>query len=270
MKKWYAVIGDPIAHSRSPEMHTRWLDEEKIDASYIPIHLTKEQLAEGVNSLRLLGCSGWNVTVPHKEAIIPLLDAIDPLAEKMQAVNTVVRQADGTLKGYNTDGLGYVRSLEERFPEISKESRVLIIGAGGAAKGIAFAMKQEGYSSITITNRTMERAETLAQSLGKQAMTLDEASEQLDSFDILIQTTSVGMQHSIQGVPLDLANLRSDAIVTDIIYTPKETEFLRLARQKGAKTMNGLGMFIHQGALAFSYWTNRYPDAQSLMNEWNN
>lgn len=270
MKKWYAVIGDPIAHSRSPEMHTRWLKEEEIDASYIPIHLTNDQLAQGVDSLRLLGCSGWNVTVPHKEAIIPLLDEIDPLADKMQAVNTVVRQMDGTLKGYNTDGLGFVRALEERFPEINRTSRVLIIGAGGAAKGIAYAMKQEGYASMTMTNRTFERAELLAQSLGEKAVTLEEASEQLASFDILVQTTSVGMQHARQGVPLDLSHLRSDAIVTDIIYTPKETEFLRLARQKGAKTMNGLGMFIHQGALAFNYWTNRYPNAQSLMNEWNN
>ncbi len=270
MKKWYAVIGDPIAHSRSPEMHTHWLKEEQIDASYIPIHLTKDQLAKGIDSLRLLGCSGWNVTVPHKEAIIPLLDEIDPLAEKMHAVNTVVRQSDGTLKGYNTDGLGYVRSLEERFPTLDRASRVLIIGAGGAAKGIAYAMKQEGYTSVTIANRTLERAEKLAAVLEAEALTLEEASEQLEIFDLLIQTTSVGMQHALQGVPLDLTRLRSDAIVTDIIYTPKETELLRLARQKGAKTMNGLGMFIHQGALAFSYWTNRYPDAQSLMNEWNN
>lgn len=265
MKRWYAVIGDPIAHSRSPEMHTSWFQEEKIDASYIPIHVMPDQLERAVDSLRVLGCSGWNVTVPHKETIIPYLDKLDPLAEKMQAVNTVVRAKDGTLIGYNTDGLGYVRSLEERFPQLKRTAKILIIGAGGAAKGIAFALESKGYIHMTVTNRTLERAEQLASQCQGQALSIKEAEETLDMYDLLIQTTSVGMTHSIGGSPLSLQSLRKETVVTDIIYTPKETEFLRQARLKGASTMNGLSMFIHQGAIAFSHWTGRYPNVERLL-----
>ncbi|HLG26838.1 MAG TPA: shikimate dehydrogenase, partial [Paenisporosarcina sp.] len=125
MKKWYAVIGDPISHSMSPSMHSQWFSDLTIDATYIPVHVKKENLAEAVESLKSLGASGWNVTIPHKEAILPLLDQIDSSAEQMGAVNTVVVEANGTLTGYNTDGIGFVNSLEEAMGTNLKELSIL-------------------------------------------------------------------------------------------------------------------------------------------------
>ena len=162
MKKWYAVIGDPIGQSMSPEMQESWLQENNIDASYIPIHVRAEELEDAVASLKRLGCSGWNVTVPHKSAVIPLLDEIDASAKVMNAVNTVEVLADGTLRGSNTDGAGFVRSLEEVFGTRCQNRNVLIIGAGGAARGISYALQEAGYGPIHFTNRTIEKAHRLA------------------------------------------------------------------------------------------------------------
>lgn len=266
MKKWYAVIGDPIAQSKSPAMHDEWLAGANLDATYVPLHVKKEQLKEAVESLKMLGCSGWNVTVPHKTTILPFLDAVDPMAEKMQAVNTVKVMPDGTLHGFNTDGTGFVRSLEEAFGYENLDGEVLLIGAGGAAHGIAIALESFGYGPITVTNRTLEKAETLARALtGGKAISLEQAEVELDKYNIIIQTTNVGMEHSVGGMPLDPHNVSKDAIVADIIYNPLETMFLRNAKHYGAKTLNGLGMFVHQGATAFELWTEKRPNTQEMI-----
>lgn len=265
MKKWYAVIGDPIAQSSSPRMHDAWLEQLDLDATYVPIHIREGELNEGFESMKRLGASGWNVTVPHKEAIVPLLDRIDPLAQRMQAVNTVVIE-DGAYVGYNTDGIGFVRSLQEAYPEHEK-GNVLLIGAGGAAKGIAFAMQQEGYASLTVANRSVERADALARALGNGARscTLEEAERQFDTFDVVVQTTSVGMNFATAGTPLPVTRVKEGAVVADIIYNPLETEFLRQAKRAGARTLNGLGMFVHQGAESFEKWTGIRPDTKSMI-----
>ena len=161
MKKWFAVIGDPIAQSKSPEMHNAWYEEGNVDATYIPIHVKPEHLQQAVASFKLLGTSGWNVTIPHKQTIIPFLDELDELAEKMGAVNTVVRTAEGKLKGYNTDGPGFVKSLEHAIGTMKRDAPILLIGAGGAARGIAFALQLTGYTNITIANRTVENAQRI-------------------------------------------------------------------------------------------------------------
>lgn len=266
MKKWYAVIGDPIEHSMSPLMHNTWMHAEERDGTYIPLHITKENLAEAFNGMKLLGCSGFNVTIPHKEAIIPLLDDIDPLAQKMGAVNTVVRQLDGTYKGYNTDGLGFVKSLEDAVGTAHKDKKVLVIGAGGASRGICFALAQEGYTKLTIANRTVSKAQAICDELDvpATACSLDEAAEQLDQFGILIQTTSAGLNHSAFSLPLSIEKLSNTAIVADIVYNPLMTPFLAQSQQKGATVVTGLGMFIHQGALAYSYWNDVYPAADTV------
>ena len=178
MRKWYAVIGDPIAQSMSPAMHGAWFDDNAIDAAYIPLHITADKLGQAVEGLKNLGCNGWNVTVPHKTAIIPFLDQLDPSAEQMDAVNTVHVLPDGSLVGSNTDGLGFVRSLEEAYGTECKGKKVLLIGAGGAARGIAFALQTMGYGSITITNRTLEKAEQLAAGLqDANVLSLTEAEQ---------------------------------------------------------------------------------------------
>lgn len=263
MKKWFAVIGDPIAQSMSPTMHEAWLHQNEVDASYIPIHVPRGTIEEAVRSLKTLGCSGWNVTVPHKEAIIPYLDEIDPLAEAMQAVNTVVVK-EGRLHGYNTDGVGFVASLRETFPEVSTDATILIVGAGGAAKGISYALHQDGFRNMTIANRTYETAEQLSKQLKVAAMTLKEAEQQLAQFDIIVQTTSVGMVHSQEGSPLDVSRLKRGTIVADIIYNPLQTELMKQAEALGGKTMNGIGMFVHQGAIAFQHWLDIQPDTEQM------
>ncbi|MFC5591085.1 shikimate dehydrogenase [Sporosarcina soli] len=266
MKKWYAVIGDPIAQSMSPGLHGAWFDDNAIDATYIPLHIQAEKLEQAVESLKSLGCNGWNVTVPHKNAIIPFLDRLDPSAEQMGAVNTVHVLPDGILVGSNTDGLGFVQSLEEAYGEQCKGRKVLLIGAGGAARGIAFALEHMGYGPIVITNRTVEKAQQLAANLeGASAQSLAEAEETLADYGLIVQTTSVGMNFAQEGMPLNPKNIAADAVVADIIYNPLETEFLEQARNNGAKTLNGVGMFVHQGALAFQKWTGIRPATEKTI-----
>lgn len=261
MKKWYAVIGDPIAQSMSPGMHETWFTDNKIDAAYIPIHVTTDRLREAIEGLKNLGCSGWNITVPHKSAIIPFLHQLDPSAEQMNAVNTVHVLEDGTLVGSNTDGKGFVRSLEEAYGKQCKDKKVLIIGAGGAARGIAFALHSAGYGPIFFTNRTLEKAEQLAIDLSNSiVLSVAEAELSLSEFGLIVQTTSVGMNFAKKGMPLNPENLSEGTVVADIIYNPLETEFLTEARKRGARTLNGVGMFVHQGALAFETWTDIRPE----------
>lgn len=266
MKKWFAVIGDPIEHSMSPAMHNQWFTEENLDATYLPIHVLPEKLEDAIKSLKLLGASGWNVTIPHKTTIIPFLDELDVMAEKMGAVNTVVRQADGKLKGYNTDGLGFVRSLEEAIGTTHRDGNVLLIGAGGAARGIAFALQHTGYRSITIANRTVANAEQICTELGDQAkaVSLKEAEATLGDYDILIQTTPAGLKNGTLQLPFELDQLTTKAIVADIVYNPLMTPFLQVAEQRGATVVTGLGMFVHQGALAFNYWLGQFPNTTSM------
>lgn len=266
MKKWFAVIGDPINHSKSPNMHGIWFDEMNIDAAYIPVHVKSEDLKNAVSSLKILGASGWNVTIPHKQTIIPYLDELDPLAEKMGAVNTVLHLPDGRLKGYNTDGAGFVHSLEEVIGTDKKNLEVLLIGAGGAARGIAFALQQYGYHNLTVTNRTVSKAEEIVTELGEgQALTIGEAEQSLDKFGIVIQSTSAGLGNSEFKLPLSLEKLQEGAIAADIVYNPLMTPFLLEAQMKDAKIVNGLGMFVHQGAIAFNYWLEQYPNTNNMI-----
>lgn len=265
MKKWFAVIGDPIAHSKSPFMHNAWFQEMGIDAAYIPIHVKSEHLKEAVSALKLLGASGWNVTVPHKEAIIAFLDEIDPMAVKMGAVNTVVRTKDGKLKGYNTDGAGFVHSLEEAVGK-NREKKVLLIGAGGASRGIAFALKEYGYQQVDIANRTVSKAQAIIEELGEgTSLSLDEAEKRLDQYGIVIQATSLGLSTGEKKLPFSLDRLQKETIVADIVYNPLMTPFLTEAEKRGAIIVTGLGMFVHQGAIAFHHWLGQYPDTENMM-----
>ncbi|MGE7687921.1 shikimate dehydrogenase [Lysinibacillus sp. NPDC097214] len=266
MKKWFAVIGDPIEHSKSPAMHNAWFEDLSIDAAYIPVHVSSENLESAVAGLKTLGASGWNITIPHKTAIIPYLDELDELAEKMGAVNTVVRTKEGKFKGYNTDGVGFVRSLEEAVGKSHKDKPVLLIGAGGAARGIAFAMQQQGYTNLTIANRTVANAKAIVDEMGiGNAISLAEAEESLADFGILVQMTSAGLATGNFSMPFSLERLVEGAIVADIVYNPLMTPFLKAAEEKGATVVTGLGMFVHQGAIAFEHWLDEYPNTNSMI-----
>lgn len=261
MKKWYAVIGDPIAHSLSPFMHEIWFEENNIEASFIPIHVEPSNLKQACESLQLLGASGFNVTLPHKQTIIPLLDGIDDTASKMIAVNTVIRNGRN-LNGSNTDGDGFVQSLLTADPLF--DSKILLVGAGGAARGISFALKRAGFEDVTITNRTYRRAEELAEETASKPMIKAKAEQKLDGFDIIIQTTSVGLAED-EALPISLENVRSGALAADIVYNPIDTPFLKKAEEKGCRTLNGVGMFVYQGAIAFEKWTGIKPDTENMI-----
>ena len=266
MKKWFAVIGDPIAQSKSPEMHNAWYEEENVDAAYIPVHVKPEHLQQAVASFKLLGTSGWNVTIPHKQTIIPFLDELDELAAKMGAVNTVVRTAEGKLKGYNTDGPGFVKALEQVIGTSKRDAPVLLIGAGGAARGIAFALQLIGYSDITIANRTVANAQQIIDEMSEgRAISLEDAEKNLDAFQIFIQTTPAGMSTGDFDLPFSLEKFPAGAIAADIVYNPLMTPFLQAAEQKGATIVNGLGMFVHQGAIAYEYWLGHYPNTNAMI-----
>ena len=267
LKKWFAVIGDPIQHSKSPHMHSLWYEKCSIDAAYIPIRVEREHLKEAIASLKLLGASGFNVTIPHKESIIPFLDELDPMAQKMGAVNTVVRTDEGRLKGYNTDGAGFVKSLELAIGDGHRDKPVLIIGAGGAARGITFALASAGYKNLTVANRTVEKAEAIVREIGLgKAVSLKEAESQLSQYKIFIQTTPAGLHHGEFDLPFSMDEFPKQAIACDIVYNPIMTPFLQAAEKKDSQIVDGLGMFIHQGAIAFEHWLGVYPPSEVVLN----
>jgi shikimate dehydrogenase len=261
MKKWYAVIGDPIAHSLSPLMHDTWFEQHGIDAAYIPIHVEPSQLEKSFEAMKVLGVSGFNITLPHKQSIVPLLGRLEESAMQINAVNTV--NFDGTRYiGSNTDGDGFVRSM--LIHPVDKASKVLLIGAGGAARGIAHALKRAGFTDVTITNRTFRRAEELAAETGGAAVTLAASEERLNEFAVIIQTTSVGLATG-EALPISLEQVNEGTLVADIIYNPLETPFLKKAEEKNCITLNGVGMFVYQGAIAFEKWTGIQPNTEKMI-----
>lgn len=263
----YSVIGDPIRQSKSPVMMNCAFRESGINGIYTAFHIRSEQLADFVAGVRAMGIRGVNVTIPHKLDIMPLLDEIDESAQAIGAVNTIVNEG-GNLIGYNTDGLGYVRSLkEEAEPELGGK-RVLIIGAGGATRGIIYALAKEGVGSIVISNRTVERAQTLADAFSSQTdihvVGMDKVKDACAAADIIINTTSIGMYPHVEGTPIDASWLKPDTIASDLIYNPLITRFLEEAKGRGCRIHGGLGMFVYQGAYAFEYWTGVPAPVQAM------
>ncbi|PLS01224.1 shikimate dehydrogenase [Neobacillus cucumis] len=266
MKKLFGVLGNPIGHSMSPVMHNDLFSLYDINAIYLPFQVKEEDLSDAVIGLRAIGAGGFNVTVPHKSKIIPFLDEVDELAASIGAVNTVVNR-DGKLIGFNTDGLGFLKGLNEIVPKIEGK-RILVIGAGGAARAIFFTLAKESPIQMDIANRTVEKAARLIEecpySISSKALTIEEAGSNLGHYDLVIQTTMIGMAPKITEQPLSLKNLNPHSVICDIIYNPLETSLLREARERGAKVQNGIDMFVYQGALAFEKWTGISPDIQRM------
>lgn len=267
MKQLFGIIGNPISHSMSPEMQNDAFIEQHIEAQYIPFAVKEEDLEAAVKGMKAIGIKGFNVTVPHKTAIMPYLEHIDPLALAIGAVNTV-KYENGEYVGYNTDGLGYVKGLTEQLQVPLSSQNVLIIGAGGAARAIYYSLIQEGVTKADIANRTLSRSEEIIRqcpfSVESKAISLREAEENLHQYDLIINTTSIGLTPNVEDMPLSLEYLRKDAFVSDIIYNPLETKFLKEAKRKGASIQNGVPMFIHQGALAFQIWTGIKPNTDRM------
>lgn len=268
MGKLYGVIGDPIAHSMSPAMHNDAFSSLGINAHYQAFHIKREDLPAAIKGMKAIGVAGFNVTIPHKTAIIPLLDEVDPLAAAIGAVNTVVN-INGRFIGYNTDGEGFIRGLHEEYGQSVLDKRILIIGAGGAARAIYYTFGQQGAKQVDIANRTPDNALQLKEScpylVETAAFTTEEAERNLSNYDIIIQTTSIGMFPKVDASPIQLTNIRSDAFLSDIIYNPAETFMMKEAKKHGARVQNGMKMFVYQGALAFEKWTGAYADPKRMM-----
>jgi shikimate dehydrogenase len=254
MKRYAGIVGYPVAHSLSPAFQGAALRHAGLDAAYEAWETPPSELAARMDALRDATCLGANVTIPHKQAVIPFLDELGGLSARVGAVNTVVNRG-GRLFGFNTDGPGFVEALrnEARFDPAGK--RLLVLGAGGAARGIVFALLDAGAANIDIRNRGVQRAEALAQDGGP--LVRPAAGDGVGGYAAIINTTSVGMHGTGTETesPCDLAGADEGTLAVDIVYTPEHTEFLRRARERGLPTLGGLPMLIYQGALAFTHWT---------------
>ncbi|MBM0064279.1 shikimate dehydrogenase [Alkalicoccobacillus gibsonii] len=263
MKKVFGLLGHPIGHSMSPIMHEAAYKNMNKEATYVGFDVAPDQLEQAVKGIRALGISGCNVTIPHKVEVMNYLDEIDEEARQIGAVNTIVN-VNGYLKGFNTDGRGYIQSLLTVTESLTQKN-ILVIGAGGAARAVISAMAAHQPSKIVIANRTEEKAQILADmfkdvSASIQVLSVLEAEKQLGDFSIIINTTSVGMSPNVADQPISLKNLAEGSVVSDLIYNPLETVLLKEAKQKKAHTLNGVGMFVQQGALSIEHWTGHFPD----------
>ena len=255
------VLGWPVSHSRSPRLHGFWLENLGIDGAYLPLAVAPEHLDCVIRALPRMGFRGANVTVPHKEAVMRLVDHLDPLAGRIGAVNTLVVRDDGSLEGRNTDAYGFLENLRQGCPEwMPRSGPAAVIGAGGAARAVVAALADAGVPEIRLTNRGRERAEVLAADLGGPISVVEwtERADMLEGCALLVNTTTLGMTGQ-SNLELDLSALPKAALVNDIVYVPLETDLLARARARGNKVVDGLGMLLHQAVPGFEAWFGQRP-----------
>ena len=256
------VIGWPVSHSRSPRLHGYWLDRLGIDGAYVPLPVAPGDLEAVIRALPRMGFRGANLTVPHKEAVMALLDEVEPLARRIGAVNTVVVADDGRLVGRNTDAFGFLENLRRGAPDWRPEDGpAMVIGAGGAARAVIAALVDAGVPDIRLANRGRDRALHLAGDIGGPVTVVDwtDRSVALSGAALLVNTTTLGMT----GQPaLDLAldALPATAVVNDIVYVPLDTDLLARARARGNPVVDGLGMLLWQAVPGFEAWFGVRPD----------
>ena len=261
------ILGDPVSHSLSPLMHNHACEAMGLDLCYVPLHVKADQLAAAIAGLRAMQFLGANVTIPHKVMAVALMDRLADSAIKVGAVNTIVNDG-GLLVGHNTDGAGFIRSLEETISIDYAAATVVLLGAGGAARSVAFALAEKRVSQIVIINRTQERAEELKRLLERDFSSLsivvkgidDEYGDLISTGKLVINATSLGLKADLKSAPVWVDRLTKDHVVCDIVYRAQEKNpLLVAARDKGATTLGGLGMLLHQGAIAFHLWTGIEP-----------
>lgn len=254
-----ALLGHPVAQSLSPLMHGYWFEATGLKGQYQAIDVEAANLQDTINWLKADAFAGFNITVPHKTAVIPFLDRLTPLARQMGAVNTVVIGSDGRLTGFNTDGIGFMKHLNLAAGSWPKDKPVLLLGAGGAARAAALALVNEGVPLVMVANRTRDKAQAVADEIGRGRMTVVEWRERQDAVPgagLIVNTTTLGMVGQ-SPLLLDLTGAANDTVVYDIVYKPLETPLLAAAKRRGLRTVDGLGMLVHQGAAAFKLWFDR-------------
>lgn len=255
------VIGHPIKHSRSPLIHGSWIAEHGIDGSYEAIDVAPEALPAFVERLRQGEFAGGNVTIPHKEAVFALCDSVDPLATTIAAVNTLVARG-GKVHGFNTDFMGFLGNLDQNAPGWGEGlNRAIVLGAGGAARAILVALRERGIPEIILLNRTPEKAEALAKEIPGPFVpgALSDYARYAPEAGLVVNTTSIGM-HDTRFENLDLRLLPRTALVTDIVYVPLLTPLVADARALGLRTVDGLGMLLHQAVPGFEAWFGVRPE----------
>ena len=255
------VMGWPVAHSRSPLIHNYWLEKYGFAGSYVQLAVAPGDLSVALPGLAALGFKGCNITIPHKVDVLKLVHSLDANATRVGAVNTVVVLPDGQLKGMNTDGFGYIQSLLDAKPDWRADAGpITVLGAGGAARAVVLALKEQGAIEIRLLNRSPDKAKALADEFGVPIIALpwQQRHTALADCALLVNTTSMGM-HSGPELDLNLGKLPASAVVSDIIYVPLQTPLLAAAQARGNLTINGLGMLLNQARPAFEAWFGVLP-----------
>lgn len=260
------VMGWPVSHSRSPLIHNYWLQKYGLTGSYVQLPVAPGTLGTAIAGLKALGFKGCNLTIPHKVEAMAFMDEVDPMARRMGAMNTIVVQADGSLKGYNNDGYGYIQSLLDAQPNWRADAGpVTVLGAGGAARAVVLSLADRGAKEIRLLNRSPAAAQTLADAFGDEfgevvkALPWADRHAALDGIALLVNTTSQGMVGN-PALDLQLNALPTTALVSDVIYVPLETPLILAAKARGNPTVDGLGMLLNQARPAFEAWFGVLPD----------
>lgn len=259
--KLTGVAGYPVAHSKSPLIHNYWLQKYGIDGVYMPLEIKPDDFPDVLRTLPKMGFSGINVTVPHKTAALQAVDELSAEALKAGAVNTVVVRKDGTLYGHNTDGFGFLENIAESAGRDIRRGTVVVLGTGGASRGVCAALSQTGCPEIRLVYRTLEKAERLAAEVGGNFRLVhwSEKEEALEGAGLLANATTLGMK-GFEPLEIDLSRLPVSAVVSDLVYSPLKTDLLRCAEKRGNPTADGLGMLLHQARPAFRAWFGIMPD----------
>jgi shikimate dehydrogenase len=263
----FGIIGDPVEHSLSPGMHNAAFNSVGLDHIYVPFHVKTAELEDAINGARAMEIRGLNVTIPHKTEVIKYLDYLDIAAGLIGAVNTIEFGENGAV-GHNTDGIGAIRAIEDVTPV--KKKKIMVLGAGGAARAISFQLLLSGAESLVISNRTIGKAEELkddlVEKLDQEVIITDlgqDLEKQLEDTDILINTTPIGMYPNINHKPLITADMmHKELLVNDIVYNPLKTGLIIEAEEAGAKTISGIKMLMYQGIESFRIWTGIEPPVE--------
>jgi len=269
--KLIILLGKPLGHSVSPQMHNLAFEKLGLDYCYLPVEVAPADLQTVFNGLIRMNVGGFNVTIPHKINIIKFLDELDPLAATIGAVNTICVR-DGKTIGYNTDGEGFLQSLENEAHIVPREKKFFLLGCGGAARAISMTLAHHGAEKIFICNRTLSKAEMLTSEINKKrancAITVPQNAgnrvDILQECDVLINTTSIGMHPKENALPIEESLISTHLTVADIVYNPLTTRLLKVAKNRGCATVHGLGMLVNQGAAGFRLWTGVEPPVEEM------
>ena len=256
-----AVLGNPISHSKSPRMHNYWLKQNKLNGYYIPIKVELENFEETIWTLVSMGFSGVNVTIPHKLSALKIADESSSTAQYIGAANTLTYTKENKIYADNTDAYGFINNIKCKYPDWDpKKGMSVVLGAGGASRAVIAALLSEGSKEIIVLNRTIEKAEALKEDYDNK-ITVESwknINEVVASSSNIINTTSLGMNNeSLIAIQPDA--IPETALVSDLVYTPLETNFLKMAKNRGSRTVDGLGMLIHQGVPGFEAWFGQKP-----------